>query len=609
MMAPPVADKPPRGRRTGFGGTSLALVLGLFAVDADEAKAQVVERNLPPPVTSRGGLTIGQPDLSGATDETPLGVNLSGIRLIGPRDKVVPRAKGAGVVVGKVGAMPSETLRAAVMPYLGRPLTRKLIGDIQATIAKIYRDNGYPFVSVTAPPQEVTGGVLQLRVIEFRMGELQVKGADPAAEAGLRSKVRVATGERIAVAPLEEDLDWINRYPYRTVQGVFAPGDALGTSGLTLNVTEGKPWQVFGGWSNTGTRATGLDRYFVGFGAGVSALNDLAVSYQLTGGNNFWGNPESLNAGANRPNYVSHAGRIVLPLFARQSIELVPSYVTTRQNDASGFLAFANDIFELPVLYRTAVSNLVPGLHAGDLIAGVSVKQVARKTYFTGVEVARGQAELFETILGWTHTLSDAYGRTSWDIRMIANPGGMLGQNNAATWSTFTNGRVTNVQYTYGLATLNRVTALPAGFFWVAQVTAMAASQALPDTEQLALGGLYATRGYRLDDGAVDAGIVVRNELRLPSFAALGRMENAALADTLSPFVFFDYGYGRIKGYGAPPLAVPTRNLTLAGTGAGVDYRLGANLNAGLVLGYALRDALLTRSGDWNVQGRVTLTY
>lgn len=608
-MALILSDWPLRGRRALTGSTVLVLILGLFAIDADDARAQVVERNLPPPATSRGGLTIGQPDLSGATDETPLGVNLAGIRLLGPRDNVTTRATGAGVVVGRIGAMPAETLRIALTPFLGRPLTRKLIGDIQAEIAKAYRNSGHPFVSVTAPPQEITRGVLQLRVIEFRMGELQVEGAEPATEAALRGKTRIAAGERIAVAPLEEDFDWINRYPYRTVQGVFAPGDVLGTSGLTLNVTEGKPWQVFGGWSNTGTRATGPDRYFVGFGAGVPALNDLAVSYQFTGSNNFWGHPGSLNAGADRPNYVSHAGRVVLPLLARQSVEMVPSYVTTRQNDASGLLAFANDIFELPVFYRTAVSNLIPGLYAGDLIVGMSVKQVARKTYFTGVEVARGRAELFEAVLGWAHTLSDDYGRTGWDVRMIANPGGVLGGNDAATWSTFTNGRVANVQYVYGLATLSRVTSLPAGFSWVTQITGMAASQALPDTEQLALGGLYATRGYRLDDGAVDAGLVIRNELRLPSVSVLGRMENAVLADSLSPFVFFDYGHGRINGFDTPFFAVPTRNLTLAGTGAGFDYRIGANVNASLVLGYALRDAQLTRAGDWNVQGRVTLTY
>lgn len=608
-MMPAVSPK----RRSGPGGIAFAAVFGLFAGQVEETRAQtqaqVVERNLPPPVTSRGGLTVGEMDSGGAADETPLGVDLSGIRLIGPRDKVMTRARGAGVTVGKIGAMPARTLRAAVAPYLGRPLTRKLIGDIQAAVARSYRDGGHPFVSVTAPPQEITGGVLQLRVIEFRVGELRLTSADPATEAGLRHKVRAAPGERIAVAPLEEDLDWINRFPYRAVQGVFAPGDALGTSALTLNVTQGKPWQAFGGWSNTGTRATGLDRYFIGFGAGVSALNDLSVSYQLTGSGNFWSDPGSLDDGANRPNYVSHAGRLVLPLFARQSIELAPSQVATRQNDAGGRLAIANDVFEMPVLYRTALSNLVPGLYAGDLIVGANFKQVARKTYFTGVEVARGQAELFEMVAGWTHVLSDAHGRTGWDVRLVANPGGVLGQNNAANWSTFTNGRVTDVRYAYGLATLNRVTTLPAGLSWVTQATVMASSQALPDTEQLALGGLYATRGYRLDDGAVDAGIVIRNELRLSSAPVLGRMDNAAVVDSLSPFAFLDYGHGRIRGFGTLSQATPARSLTLAGAGGGVDYRLGSYLNASLAFGYALRDALLTRAGDWNVQGRVTLTY
>ncbi len=37
------------------------------------------------------------------------------------------------------------------------------------------------------------------------------------------------------------------------------------------------------------------------------------------------------------------------------------------------------------------------------------------------------------------------------------------------------------------------------------------------DTEQLAIGGYYGTRGYTLDDGSVDAGLVLRDELRLPT--------------------------------------------------------------------------------------------
>ena len=74
-------------------------------------------------------------------------------------------------------------------PYLGQPLSRKLIAEIEAAIARQYRDLDYPFVSLSTPEQEITGGVLQIRVVEFRTGKVAVKGAKSDAEAArLRSR-------------------------------------------------------------------------------------------------------------------------------------------------------------------------------------------------------------------------------------------------------------------------------------------------------------------------------------------------------------------------------------------------------------------------------------
>lgn len=63
---------------------------------------------------------------------------------------------------------------------------------------------------------------------------------------------------------LSEDLSWLNRNPFRTLEAVFAPGAVPAETDLDLRVTEIQPWEVFAGYTNTGSRATGRDRIFVG---------------------------------------------------------------------------------------------------------------------------------------------------------------------------------------------------------------------------------------------------------------------------------------------------------------------------------------------------------
>lgn len=590
---------------------AVAAACGSIFIAAGPALAQAVaplERNLPPVMSGQGRLVVGPQDLSGSPDDTPLGVALSGIHLIGAKDSVARRA-GRGVRIGAIGDIARSDLERALSPFIGQALTRKRIAEIQAAIATIYRASGYPFVSVTLPPQEVTSGVLTLRVIEFRIGSVKVSGGTPSTEADIAKRVRAQPGQRIAADALEEDLAWLNRTPYRSVNGVFAPGDALGRSALTLEVTRQKPWQVFGGWSNTGTRSTGLDRYFAGFGAALPGVPESYLSYQVTGGSNFWTDPMAVGRGPEQPNYYSQAARVVISTGARQSLEFVPNYVATRQNDATGIFAFNNATLEIPLYYRTAISNLVSGLYAGDLILGVTGKTVSRTSYFTGVDIGGERANLFELIAGWSVSRSDSRGATSLDLKLIGNPGGVIGGNDATRWSSYSGGRVTDVSYVYGVGEINRVTRLTAGLNWISDLTVTAAGQPLPDTEQQGLGGLSATRGYTLDDAKVDTGAVWRNELRAPTFPLLSTSGVLGVTDRVSPYAFVDVSWGRAFGYWGVLGPISRHDYSLAGAGLGVDYTLNNNLTASLVGGVALTDAAYSRAGAFTIQARVLVSY
>jgi hemolysin activation/secretion protein len=608
-------------RIVGAFGFAVAAVFTLLPGVAAGQARNVLERNLPPIVSGAGGLR-GAGGVAVTEDAIPLGPTVTGIRLIGLQDPVLAKPP-AGLSFQGIDGVTDDRLRKVLAPFVGRALSRRLVSEAQSAVAAAYRQAGRPFVSVTAPPQEITSGVLQLRVVPFRTGAVRVKDTtSDGATAGLVGAVRAPAGQLIEAEQISEDLDWLNRFPYRQLNGVFEPGSSLGTSDLTLEVTRKKPWQAFAGWSNTGTHQTDLNRYFVGFGVGVEAWNDLTLSYQLTGSGNLITDPSSISlSGTNWPSYVSHAGRMAIRTAPRQAIEITPSYVATSQNSSGNILAFENTTFELPILYRSALSNFsAGGAGLGELYVGVAPKWANRTTLYQTVQVGDGSAGVFDLIAGWAGAWQHSGGgSTALDLRLVANPGGVVGGNNAETWALFSNGRVTDINYVYAFGTLSRATPLSfvpamAGWGWNVALTGQVAGQALPDTEQLAIGGYYATRGYALEDGSVDAGFVMRNELRLPAFAVLDPLgikapHNGAVQDALSPYLFADIGYGHNFNLDTQSSRADDANTVLVGVGSGIDYTLAETIRAGAVVGVALTDGPTTDRGTVTIQARGTLSF
>ncbi|AWU96346.1 ShlB/FhaC/HecB family hemolysin secretion/activation protein [Azospirillum ramasamyi] len=587
-----------------------ALALGTLALTGGGALAQSlpVERNPPPRQAEPSNTLSIDPGNGAAADRTPLGVQLSAIRLIG-RDAAVPSAGRAAVgtgqiVTGRIGIGGAETdqalrdeLRTALSGFIGQPLSMALIADAQAAIAGVYRDAGYPFVSVSIPPQEVTAGTLTLRVIEFALGKISLQGEADGQRSGrgatIAAGIRGAEGERIEVARIDEDLRWLNRYPYRRVQGIFSPGDGLGRSDLTLELVPQKPWQVFAGYANTGTRETDRNRFFLGAGFALPQLGDAYGSWQTTGSRDLFAGAGRLFPGdGERARYLSHSARFVLPTAARQAIEISPNFVATRQRNGS--FTSDNNFFELPVYYRAALSSLLPGVHFGDVLAGVEAKTLDRRTFFDGAGLGRARADVVQIGLGWDRSWSDRLGATGLSLIGKINPGGVMANNDDAGWTAFSNGRVRKARYAYVTGVANRSTDLGGGISLTHELTVQYAGQALPDTEQIALGGLYAVRGYDLGNGAADRGVILRNELRLPGVPLVR-------GDILQPFAFVDGAVG--KDIGA------RRDLFLAGTGLGVDYRVVDHVTTSLTAAVALADEGKRQAGPFDLTFRVFATY
>lgn len=570
---------------------ALIMVCAVAIAPGGIARAQqVVERNLPPEPPRRAPeIRIDTNDLIKSDDATPLGVNVHAIVLIGANAGVKPRSGAKGVDLDQVSGIDAAALREPLARFLDRPLSRKLIAEVQAAVAAAYREAGRPFVSVTLPPQEVSSGVLQLRVILFRVAGIKVTGAAP--ESYNQDRIRLVPGQEIDARKLETDLDWANRNPFRQVEAVFGPGKDLGMTDVNIQVTDRKPWQAYAGYANSGTLLTNRNRYYVGATGAPSA--DVFVSYQLTGSGNFWMNDGLFN----RPDdagYLSQAGRLLAPLGLRTSLEVVGDHVLTNERPNNLF-RIRTQTSQASAIVRTALSDLLPPA-VGDLLGGVELKHQLRTTIFDGTPVAEGTADVAQLVVGWNGRWSDNHGANNLDVRLKSNPGGILYGNNSAAWSAFTNGRVTDVQTNFVTVEYGRMTPLPMNLSLKSEVSVLASSKPLPDTERIGLGGIHAVRGYVTEDGAVDQALILRNSL----YVAMPGMP-AWMPGTLAPFVLADIGWGRDLYF--------RRDSTLSSVGAGFDFAAGPNFNSRLLAARALSDGMHTPAGSWRVSLQASMSY
>ncbi len=552
-----------------------------------EAQAQAIERHLPETPQGKPQTLVTPNAVPNDQDASPIGPALSSIVLLGPTETVHAQPS-AGINVGAVDRLRSEKavaeMAARLKPFLGQTMSRKLIAQIEAAIAQDYRDLNYPFVSLSTPEQEIDQGVLQVRVIEFRVDNVSVTGA-PAGEADhIRREIGLQPGDAINARELTYDLDAINRYPFRQVQAAFTPGAELGETRLMLSASEQKPWQAYAGYSNDGSPSTSFDRYFVGGAVGGLLGHDSVLSAQAT-------TSRDVLDGDKDPHYESLALNYSLPVGRRGLIEASGDTLTTYEVSDPFTVRLRES--EASLGYRLAVSNFYDDRGLTDVRFGIETRHQTGSTYFSGTDVYDVSMDVYQAYLGLHHAASDAVGAANWDFALHMSPGGVNNGNSAEQFDIYSQGRMRGSTYSYLTGSYSRQTMLGQNLDLTTEVFGQFSPVALPRTEAAGLGGDYLVRGYTLDNGAADTSLVVRNELH---------GSGAAWKDgNVDPYAFVDLGYGRDN--------FARVNTDLASLGAGANLRVLAHVALKIDAAVALAPNGEVKAGDVMAHTRLQLVF
>jgi hemolysin activation/secretion protein len=568
-------------RRTHANRALLACGMVLGALPG-VALAQVIERH-PAPVPPTPPAHVAPPvEADRNADATSLGVTLRHLRIDTGAQVLQVEDQGAAA------QSPVPGLASHLRRFIGQDLSRRLIAEIRAEIARTYRTAGHPFVHVSTPEQDLAGGTLTVKVQEFTLGQARVTGAD---QQHILAEIHQKPGQTIDADALADDLDWLNRYPFRRVEAVFAPGATPGTTDVTYAATPSRGWSLGGGYANSGSPDTGMNRFDIYALAALPVVPDAWASYQLTtSGPGLVGldNPPS---GSRR--YVSHAGRIVLPTGVHQALELTFDDVQTTQpiavfDDRQHTREWAFD-------YRFGLSNLSAAL-PGEITLGADWKTQAAVLSFGGTPIRDTDFHVGQIDVGYSWKRFDSHGSTAIDMTVHVSPSGIDGLDTAAAYNLASQGTSQTARYAYVNGVFTRQTrfsglSLNQSLIW--QWTGVR----LPQTELFGLGSANQVRAYTLDDGAFDRGIVLRNELRLDPLA----LGSGPFAGSAQPYLYGDAGYAGRVGLGA--------SHVVGAVGGGIEIHATGHLTVAADGGVALADQGNTRAGGGRANVRANLAF
>jgi len=137
--------------------------------------------------------------------------------------------------------------------------------EIANKLTLYFRSHGMFLARVVLPAQEVKNGVVTYKVIEGRLGQLEVVGKTGYRESVLKAPLKHMLGGVVTSQDTEDSLYILNDMPGIDVTGAFAAGDNPGETKLKLRVTSEKSYNGMVRLDNFGAKFTGPLRAYTSF--------------------------------------------------------------------------------------------------------------------------------------------------------------------------------------------------------------------------------------------------------------------------------------------------------------------------------------------------------
>ena len=565
----------------GTCSTSVLIPLLLFCIlSQSPTQSQEIEKYKPRELpTELGTLIEEQPQpptqqQPPPSDDTPLADSLKRIFIFDTIDSPDP----ASITLHKKRIYISSSKKILrrrkfskwLYRWLDKPLTLSLIKQLNRDIVTWLNKNGYPLVDVIVPEQEVTQGDLKIIILLSQPGKFTVQGNKYFKERLFHKIFRIAKSKPIERAVLQQRLDWTNRNPFRRADLLFSPGEELATTDLTLQVQDRFPFRLYGGWENSGTDATGDNRWFWGFNWGNAFGLDHQLNYQFTTNNEY-------------DLFHSHVVTYTIPLPWRHLLTFNAARGTSEVDTiAAGLFRTESETTTIGVRYIIPLPWIKSYRH--DLRLGYDFRNLHTEFFFANIPVFDAWAHIHHLVLGYNASWRDRLGSNFIDAQLLYSPDNWSEQHKDIHYERLRFDA--DSEYTIARLLLQRDTPLPLRCELTTKAQFQWTDTNLLGPEQFAVGGYSTVRGYEESEAAGDYGMVLNAEFKLPPFS-LTRIFTKNPRDQFQLHGFWDYAWVSPHN----PLPFEDKNIFLQSVGVGFRYSLAPHFSLRFDYGWQLMDS------------------
>lgn len=407
------------------------------------------------------------------------------------------------IILNRSALLTEEEIREAVAFDGPCEMTLTQLQQIVARINALYQKKGQLTAMAVLPPQEVTAGLVKIRLVEGRYGQTTINGNKRISEDYVTARITTPAGQLCDLQLLQKDLNLYNQTNTFPLQAKLVPGRSSGTTDVELKLQEREnPWQTLLFADNANQDSSGLYRFgFVSQYYGLGKVDDrLLASGSWTNG--------TLSGFVSYDSPISTEGTRATFSYSRNRVkinhgEFKDMEITGHSNDLSAAISH-------PV-YVSASSK-------GEVFAEVHHKW-SDTTMVFGVTLSEFDTDVLKAGYNW---------------RSFDKQGMWFGQLSFSGFSTDNQVDDSNLRGSYqNLYLLRRQNVGPNSYLLWRTLAQNSPCEALPASEQISIGGMSTVRGY--DESALSGykGWVTGLEFNVPL---------AKNPHMLRGLTFIDYG-------------------------------------------------------------------
>jgi len=154
----------------------------------------------------------------------------------------------------------ADEIRAVLAPHENQTLSLSDLLGVVDKLNALYAARNMPTARAFLPPQDIRDGVVNIRLVEARVGVLKPGEIEQLSPAFVTARMHLASGDLMSVRTLEDDLIRFNRLHDVQLRASVQPGAASGTTDLLLSATEPRRYQFSVFADNAGRYTVGDQR-------------------------------------------------------------------------------------------------------------------------------------------------------------------------------------------------------------------------------------------------------------------------------------------------------------------------------------------------------------